>query len=181
MREPLRVGIIGVGFGQQVHVPAFRAEPRCRVVAICARTLEHAARVAEQLGTAQAYGDARQMLASDQVDAVSIAVPPVVQPDLVVAAAEAGKHVFCEKPLAAEVPGAERALAAVQRSGVVHAMDFIFPEVPAWQQARSVLAAGTLGSLRQVAVSWRVESYALARGLDSWKMHCADGGGALNN
>jgi len=181
MSEPLRIGIIGVGFGQQVHVPAFRADPRCRVVAICARTLEHAARVAERLGVSHAFGDAHQMLASGQVDAVSIAVPPVVQPDLVVAAAEAGKHVFCEKPLAAEVPAAERALAAVQKSGVAHAMDFIFPEIPAWQQARSVLAAGRLGALRQVAVSWRVESYAFARGLDSWKMRSTEGGGTLNN
>ena len=87
MTGPVRVGIIGAGFGQQVHVPAFRADARCEVVAICARTLEHAARAAERLGIPQAYGDARQMLADGQVDGVSIAVPPVAQPDLVITAA----------------------------------------------------------------------------------------------
>jgi len=162
-------------------VPAFRADARCQVVAICPRTLDHAARVAEQLRVPQAYGDVRQMLASGQMDAVSIAVPPALQPELVVAAAEAGKHVFCEKPLAADVPAAERALAAAEKSGVAHAVDFLFPEIPAWQQARSLLAAGTLGALRHAAVSWRVESYAFARGLDSWKMRSPEGGGTLNN
>jgi len=177
----LRVGVIGVGFGQRVHVPAFRADARCRVVAICCRNREHAARMAEQLEVANAYGDARQMLASGELDAVSIAVPPVLQPELLIAAAEAGKHVFCEKPLAADLPTAERALAAVRKSGVVHAMDFIFPEIPAWQQARSVLAAGTLGKLRHAVVSWRMESYALAHGLESWKTRSAEGGGTLSN
>jgi predicted dehydrogenase len=181
MREPLRIGVIGVGFGQQVHVPAFRADARCQVVAICARSREHAARAAARLGVPQTYGDALQMMASREVDAVSIAVPPALQPELVVAAAEAGKHVFCEKPLAADVAAAERALAAAEKSGVAHAMDFIFPEIPAWQQARSLLAAGTLGALRHAAVSWRVESYAFARGLDSWKMRSTEGGGTLNN
>ena len=177
----LRIGVIGVGFGQQVHVPAFRADARCQVVAICARRREHAAYVAEQLDVPHAYGDARELLGSGEVDAISIAVPPVLQPELVIAAAEAGKHVFCEKPLAADVPAAERALAAVRKSGIVHTMDFIIPEVPAWQHARSVLAEGRLGALRQVALSWRIETYSVAHGLDSWKLRSAQGGGTLSN
>lgn len=180
MSDCVRIGVIGTGFGQQVHVPAFRADSRCYVVAICTDKAERAARVAERLGVDKSYGDARGMLASGQVDAVAIAVPPAAQPRLVIAAAEAGKHVFCEKPFAAEVPEAERALIAVERSGVVHAIDFIFPEIPAWQQARSVLLGGALGNLRYVALSWRVETYAVKAGLDSWKRRSDEGGGALN-
>ena len=177
----LRIGVIGVGFGRRVHVPAFQADARCRLVAICARTREHAVRVAEQLDVPHAYGDAREILGSGEVDAVSIAVPPVLQPELVIAAAEAGKHVFCEKPLAADTSAAQRALTAVRKSGVVHAMDFVFPEIPAWRQARSVLAEGRLGALRHVAVSWRIETYSVAHGLDSWKLRSAEGGGTLSN
>ena len=172
--------MIGVGFGQQVHVPAFRADPRCEVVAICAHTLARAEAVGQRLGVGQVFGNIHDMLAGAHVDAVSIAVPPAVQPDIIVAAAEAGKHVFCEKPLAVSVPPAERALSAVKRAGVVHAIDFIFPESGPWQRARSVLEAGTLGRLRHVALSWRVETYAFAAGLDSWKMRISDGGGTLN-
>jgi predicted dehydrogenase len=180
MSDPLRIGVIGVGFGQQVHVPAFRTDPRCEVVAICAHTLERAERVARQLGVREAYGDPRKMLARARVDAVSIAVPPSVQPELIMVAAEAGKHIFCEKPFSVELPTAERAFAAVEHSGVVHAVDFIFPEIPAWQQARSVLESGALGTLRHAALSWRVETYAFAAGLDSWKKREDVGGGTLN-
>ena len=180
MSDPVRIGVIGLGFGQHVHVPAFRGDSRCEVVAICARTLERARRVADRLGVREAYGEAHEMFTRGQIDAVSIAVPPAVQPELVIAAAEAGKHVFCEKPMAVEVPTAAQALAAVQRAGVAHAMDFIFPEIEAWRQARSILEAGTLGKLRHAALSWRVETYAFAAGLDSWKTRSQQGGGTLS-
>ncbi len=180
MMDPVRIGVIGVGFGQQVHVPAFRADGRCRVIAICGNRLEHAARIAERLGV-RAFGNAREMLASGHVDVASIAVPPAAQPELVVLAADAGKHVFCEKPVGADPAAAARALEAVERAGVVHAIDFLFPEIEAWQRARSVLEDGRLGRLRHAALSWRVETYAFAKGLDSWKVRSQDGGGTLNN
>lgn len=181
MKSPIRIGIIGVGFGHHVHVPAFRADARCQVVAICARTPEHARQVADQLEVPRAYGDAGEMLNSGCVDAASIAVPPAKQSELVVLAANAGKHVFCEKPLAADLAAASRAHEAVERAGVVHAMDFLFPEIDAWQQARSALESGAIGKLRHVALSWRVETYAFANHLDSWKVRSMDGGGTLNS
>jgi predicted dehydrogenase len=180
MSDPIRIGVIGTGFGQQVHVPAFRSDARCDVVAICAHTVERAARVAERLAIRRSYGDAHEMLASGEVDAVSIAVPPLTQPGLVIAAAEAGKHVFCEKPLATDVPDAERALQAVQESGVTHAINFIFPEIRAWREARSLLQEGRIGRLRSVALSWRVETYAFKSRVESWKMQSCEGGGVLN-
>src|SRR5713226_703742 len=79
MSDPVRIGVIGVGFGQQVHVPAFRTDARCQVVAICAQTSERAERVARQLGVREVYGEAHEMLARGQVDAVSIVVPPSAQ------------------------------------------------------------------------------------------------------
>src|ERR1700687_5662406 len=181
MARPVRIAVIGAGFGQKVHVPAFRADNRCEVVAMCASMLQSAARAAEQAGIPQSYGDVREMLATAQVDAVAIAVPPAVQPQLVIEAARAGKHVFCEKPLAADKKTAEEALAAVEKAGVTHAMDFIFPEIASWQRARSVLKEGKLGNLRHAALTWRVETYAFAAGLDSWKARHQDGGGAVNN
>jgi len=181
MTPPVRIAVIGTGFGQKVHVPAFRADNRCEVVAICASTLQSAARAAEEAGISEAYGDVHEMLTTAQVDAVSIAVPPVVQAQLVIEAAKAGKHVFCEKPLAKDEKTAKEALAAVERAGVTHAIDFIFPEIAAWQKARLMLVEGKLGQLRHAALTWRVETYAFAAGLDSWKTRNQDGGGAVNN
>jgi predicted dehydrogenase len=181
MTSPVRIAVIGTGFGQKVHVPAFRADHRCEVVAICANTLQSALRAAEATGISQAYGDVHEMLATAQIDAVSIAVPPVFQAQLVIDAAKAGKHVFCEKPLAKDEKTAKEALAAVERAGVTHAIDFIFPELASWQKARLMLEEGKLGKLRHAALTWRVETYAFAAGLDSWKTRHLDGGGAVNN
>jgi len=181
MTRRLRIGIVGAGFGQRVHVPAFRSDSRCEVAAICSRTLEGATRAARELEIPYAYGKVSEMLAGGQVDAVSIAVPPAAQPELVVAAAEAGKNVFCEKPLAVDESQATAALAAVERARVVHAINFIFPEIGAWREARSILEKGTLGKLRHAALSWRVETYAYAMGRDSWKTRSAEGGGTLAN
>lgn len=181
MTLPVRIAVIGTGFGQKVHVPAFRADKRCEVVAICARTRESAARAAEEAGISQAFGDVHEMLATAQIEAVSIAVPPVFQAQLVIEAAKAGKHVFCEKPLAKDEKTAKEALAAVESAGVTHAIDFIFPELACWQKARWLLEESKLGKLRHAALTWRVETYAFAAGLDSWKTRSQEGGGAVNN
>jgi predicted dehydrogenase len=181
MMPPVRIAVIGAGFGQKVHVPAFRADNRCEVVAICSSTPQSAARAAKQAGIPYAYGNFGEMLSTDHVDAVSIAVPPASQAQLVIDAAKAGKHVFCEKPLAKDTKTAEEALRAVERAGVAHAIDFIFPEIDSWRRARSLLQDGKLGKLRHAALSWRVETYAFAAGLDSWKTRSQDGGGAVNN
>jgi predicted dehydrogenase len=181
MTPPVRIAVIGTGFGQQVHVPAFRADKRCEVVAICASTPQSAERAAEALGISQAYGDVHEMLANAEIDAVSIAVPPAIQGPLVIEAAKAGKHVFCEKPLAKDEKTAKEVLVAVERAGVTHAMDFIFPEIASWQKVRLILEEGKLGKLRHTALTWRVETYAFAAGLDSWKTRNQDGGGVVNN
>ena len=182
-RSPrIRVGVIGIGFGQHVHVPALRLDSRCDVTAICASNTERARKTADRLQIPRAYGDARALIEDPQIDAVCIAVPPADQPALIEAAASAGKHVFCEKPVGIGMESVTRAYEAVQRAKVCHAVDFMFPEIRAWQQAKELLNAGTLGPLRQVAISWRVETYAYRMGLtDSWKTRSAGGGGTLNS
>ena len=103
MSPPLRVAVIGVGFGQQVHVPAFRADPRCEVTTLCASNEAKAAEIAGRLNVPRASGDWRAVIADSEIDAVSIAVPPCLQSQIALEALEHGKAVFCEKPLAAHV------------------------------------------------------------------------------
>jgi predicted dehydrogenase len=162
-------------------VPAFRSDDRCRVVGICAQTADRAREVATRLEIPRAFGDWRAMIADPDIAAVSIAVPPAAQAPIVLAAASAGKHVFCEKPVAASASEARAMLHAVQAARVVHAVDFLFPEIAAWQEARKILREGVLGPLRQVSLTWRVETYAHRAKRDSWKLRRDDGGGTLNN
>ena len=179
--KKVRIGVIGIGFGQQVHVPAFRADPRCDVVAICASTLERASKVAAQLGIDKAFGDWREMIEDPSIDTITIATPPSIQTEIAVAALAQGKAVFCEKPLAISQAAALEMVEAAERAGVANMVDFEFPEIVEWQQAKSILDSSGIGNLRHVSVSWNVETYANKMGLKSWKTSVEEGGGTLNS
>src|SRR5271167_2341818 len=109
MRDPISVGIVGIGYGQHVLAPAFAADERCQVAAICASTADRAEVVAQRLLIPRALGDWRALVADPEIDVLAIAVPPALQAPLVLAAAAAGKAVFCEKPVAPTV-GLARAM-----------------------------------------------------------------------
>ena len=181
MNTQLRIGVIGIGFGQNVLVPAFAAEPHCKVAGICAGDFERARRVADRLDLPKAYGSWEDLVADHDIDAVAIAAPPAIQPAIALAAFSNGKHVFCEKPLAASLEDGSNMLAAARLSGTAHMVDFEFPEVPAWRQAKHILDSGQLGQLTHVVVSWQVETYAARMGLRTWKTDAGLGGGVLNS
>ena len=177
----LRIGIVGIGYGQQVLLPAFREDARCKVVAIAATTEQRARVVADRGSVPIALGRWQDLVGHNEVDAVAIAVAPVLQPDVACAAAQAGKPIFCEKPLAASLVGAERIATAVQQSQVPNMVDFLFAEIPAWVTARTMLANGELGRVRLVAVDWSVETYSNRARIDTWKARSDMGGGTLSS
>jgi predicted dehydrogenase len=98
-----------------VHAPTFAAGPETELTGVWSRTNEHAADLAAEHGV-PAFGSFDELLAAS--DAIAIAVPPDIQPELAVRAAEAGKALLLEKPLAFDVEGAERIAAAVSSAGV---------------------------------------------------------------
>jgi predicted dehydrogenase len=175
-----RVGIVGAGFGQQVHVPAFRADERASVDAICSSTPERARAVADRLQISRAFGDWRELVNDPHIDIVSISVPPFLQAEIAIAAADAGKHVFAEKPLALNAADAQRMADSVRRARVVGAVDFEFRELAAWRRLKAALAEGAIGALRHAYFSWRVETWANRERKVSWKRDLSLGGGTLN-
>ena len=181
MRGPVTIAVVGAGFGQQGHVPAFQATPDCEVRAICALPLERAREVAGKLGVPRATDDWHELVADPDIHALTLAVPPSLQAEIAIAAAQAGKHLFCEKPLALNVSQAQSILTAASQAKIVHAMDFLFPEIAAWQKARELLQSSAIGRIRHAALTWRVETYAYRSHADNWKTHAATGGGTLNN
>ena len=181
MEGPVNIAVVGAGFGQQVHIPAFRKVAGCQIHSICAKHLECAQQAAQSIGISKATNDWRQLVRDPDVHALALAVPPFLQAEIALAAAQAGKHIFCEKPLALNVNEARKIVDAANQTGIVHAMDFIFPEISAWQKARELLGASIVGSIRQVALTWRTETYTYRAQARNWKTSFAEGGGTLNN
>jgi predicted dehydrogenase len=174
--ERIGVGIVGIGFGRAVHLPALRSDPRVEVKAIVASTPDRAEKIASECGIAKSYGDWRQMLADDDIQAVTIAVPPHLQAEIAIAALNAGKHVFCEKPLADSTKAAFAMVKAAETAHRANLVDFEFPIIPEWQAAKRLLDAGTIGAVRHVHVAWHVETYAMQKRLSSWKTNLPGGG-----
>jgi len=129
----------------------------------------------------KAYGNWEELISDPGIDAVAIAVPPLVQKDIALAALANGKHVFCEKPIAANLAGATELFMAARDSGKAHIVDFEFPEIGVWRHAKALLSSGAIGSVSHVTVSWHVETYANRMGIRSWKTDSGMGGGTLNS
>ena len=122
----IRLGIVGCNYGRTVQLPAFRKDPRCTVVALAGTDQSRTAELARQSGISAAFGDWHQLLERADIDAVSIATPPQLQPAIAIRAFELGKAVFVEKPMAADLDGASAMLRAA--AGKVAIIDFNFTE-----------------------------------------------------
>jgi predicted dehydrogenase len=176
----IRLGVVGSNYGVNVLVPAFRADTRCTVIALAGHEAAKTIRLARETRIAKACVGWRELVDDEQIDAVAIAVPPAVQPEIAAAALNCGKPVFLEKPLAADTAGARLVRNAAERSGRPVMIDFEFPELPAWSRARELVAGGAIGRLRQASVIWHTENRAVRERLRSWKTG-GPGGGVLGN
>ncbi|HMB78901.1 MAG TPA: Gfo/Idh/MocA family oxidoreductase [Vicinamibacterales bacterium] len=180
MTVPVGVGIVGLGFGEHVLLPAFRAHAACEVVGVAAGRPDRARAIAarERL---TAYDGWQDLVGDPRVQAVVVATPPALHAPIAIAALRAGKHVFCEKPLADGLAAAGQMAAAAVAAGTANMVDFEFPDIPQWTRARQILESGALGRLRHVSVAWHVETYANRERLTNWKTAADAGGGALND
>jgi len=146
MSEKLRLGIIGMGAIGMVHAEAHQAVGEAEVSAICdtdAARLEQAGRT---FGAAQRFGDYRELLKAD-VDAVLICTPNSLHTETALAAVEAGKDVFLEKPMALNAGQAGRIAAAADEAGAVLQIGMVWRFDPAAQLIRQWVAEGRFGEI----------------------------------
>ena len=177
----IRLGIVGSNYGRTVQLPAFRADPRCQVVALAGSNAGRTAEHARAANVAKGYGDWRALVEDKDVQAVAIATLPSLQVQIAIRALELGKPVFAEKPMASDLAGARAMLRQATLSRLATVIDFNFHQIMAWQRAKQMLDAGAIGALRHVAVHWHVESRAIQTRMRSWKTVGDDGGGVLGN
>ena len=150
----LRWGILSTAdIARTKVIPAIQRARRCRVVAIASRDRARAQAVATQLGIPRALGSYEALLADNEIDAVYIPLPNDMHPEWAIRAAQAGKHVLCEKPLAMTAAEADRMVAAAEAGGVVLMEAFMYRLHPSWVAAREIVNSGRLGRLTAVQ-SW---------------------------
>jgi myo-inositol 2-dehydrogenase/D-chiro-inositol 1-dehydrogenase len=143
-----RIGVALIGSGR---MGAFHGEtmarriPGARLVAVADAAPGAAERLVDVLGAGRPYDDVAQLWEDPTVEAVVIATPARTHADLVVAAATAGRHVFCEKPMAVTLLDADRAIDAARAAGVVLQVGFNRRFAADWQAGRELIDSGRLG------------------------------------
>ena len=165
----VNIGVIGVG-GQAnaVHVGGIQRCPWARLVAICDADEALLRRRAEEHGLApeRCFTDYRELLARPDVDAVTVGTPNKFHAPIVIAAAGAGKHVMCEKPIALGLAEARAMVEACRRAGVRNMTAFTYRFVPAMRYATHLVRSGAIGQVRTLrsrrlqdwgtrAIGWR--------------------------
>jgi predicted dehydrogenase len=151
--QRLRVGVIGTGYGTAVHVPGLQHLPEVEVAAICANHLDHAKQAAHRFRISEYYRDYREMIRRCALDAVTVAVPPHAQHQVVVGCLEAGLHVLCEKPMGTTAAEARDMHRLAQDSGNRHAVNYQTRYTPTRRRFKDLVSKGYIGSLQSVTVT----------------------------
>ncbi len=177
----VRVGILGTGnVVRRFHLPALLANPRAEVVALANCHPQSLASLAGQFGISRTYADFEAMARDDSIDAVVCALPNYLHAPASIAMLRHGKHVLCEKPMAASVAEAESMVAATRDALAVLMIAHVWRVSPATAWLREIIRANALGPIERV----KLHSVVAGRGpdADSWFVHRAfAGGGALSD
>ncbi|WP_146443198.1 Gfo/Idh/MocA family protein [Botrimarina colliarenosi] len=177
MASTINVAMIGARFMGKAHSNAYLQvgkffDPAVRPVmkAVCSRDLAGTQAFAEQFGWERAETDWQDVVAADDIGLVDVCTPGDTHALISIAAAKAGKHVFCEKPLANSLADALKMLAAVREAGVRHMVNFNYRRCPAVSLARQMVEAGEIGEVRQWRATYLQDWLVDPESPYSWRM-----------
>jgi predicted dehydrogenase len=146
-----RWGVLGVAsIATRKVIPAMQRGSRTEIAAIASRDINKARACADELGIPRAYGSYEELLADPAIDAVYNPLPNHLHVPWSIKAAEAGKHVLCEKPIGLSSDEARRLIAVRDRTGVRIGEAFMVRSHPQWIRAKQILASGEIGELRAI-------------------------------
>lgn len=149
MQDMTNWGIIGAGFiANRALIPAIQAAPNARVWAVASLDEQRASATAERFGIPRVYHDYAALLADPDVQAVYIALPNHLHREWTIRAAQHGKHILCEKPLAMNVGECDEMIDACQRADVLLMEAVMYRFHPRMQALKGMLDAGEAGELR---------------------------------
>lgn len=170
----VRVGVIGLGMGRE-HVVNFKNAPDCQVVALCDIDQGRLEAMCTEFGVPHGYRDYRDLLARDDIDAVSIAVPNFLHLPIAIDALRAGKHVLCEKPMALNAAEAEEMHLKAMRANRKFMMHFNFRFHHDAQWLKQGIDRGEIGDIYYVKTGW-IRRRGVP-GLGGWFTNRAQSGG----
>ena len=183
MDAEICVGIVGLGLAATAHIRGYRSHPAARVLAVCDSDGERAAAFAEQYGIERLYTSYAELLADADLDVIDIATPTFLHAEMTAQAAQAGKHIHCEKPFCRSVAEGMAAVQAVERAGVKLLVGETYVFLSSHMKARELIEDGTIGrplQIRQRHGAWHRRAQhelhidAAAR---AWRLDGAQSGG----
>jgi len=175
----VKVGIIGLGGIGQIHLEKFKAFPeKVQIVAVSDVVPSLVGDTAKKYG-AEGYGDSDKLLDRKDVDAVSICVPNYLHAQVAVAAAEAGKHILLEKPIAVTLNEADAIISAVEKSGVKLMLGFNQLFNPMIIQTKKLIEAGRLGKISLVKTQYVRNLSGFSREKFGWRANVKQVGGGV--
>jgi predicted dehydrogenase len=150
--KPVVWGVLSVSehYGLRVHTNLHKS-PLVQLRGIASRNKKRAEEAAQALGMPRAYGSYEELLADKEIEAVYIPLPNHLHAEWVKKAADAGKHVLCEKPFAMNAQEAEQAIAHAKGKGVLVMEAFMYRYHPQWKRAREIVKAGEIGAVHAVS------------------------------
>src|SRR6185369_8123055 len=151
MTDKVRWGVLGTAkIALTKVIPAMQLSHWCEIVAIASRDFAKADESAERLNIPTAYGSYEELLADDSIEAIYNPLPNHLHVPYTIKAAEAGKHVLCEKPIALNADEARALLDARERYGVRIQEAFMVRTHPQWLETRRLIQTGRIGTLRSI-------------------------------
>jgi len=189
-KKPLNIGMIGYGFMGRTHSNAYKSvnqffdleyEPVLK--AACARNEENIQAFADNWGYESIETDWRALIARDDIDAVDICVPNNLHKEMSIAAAEAGKMILCEKPIAMDVAEGEEMCAAVEKAGVANTVWYNYRRVPAVTMVKNIVESGKLGRIFHYRANflqdWTISADVPAGGAAVWRLDAKEAGSGV--
>ncbi|MGV8937838.1 MAG: Gfo/Idh/MocA family protein [Allorhizobium sp.] len=184
----LGIGLIGTGYMGKCHALAWNAVAatfgdveRPQLVTLAEVNPELAEKKAKEFGFVKSTGDWRDLLSDPAIDVISVTTPNQFHAEMAIAALDAGKHVWCEKPMAPKLEEAVRMRDAAARSGKVGAMGYNYIQNPMIRQIKALLDDGAIGEVNHVRVEMDEDFMADPKAPFYWKSEASSGYGALDD
>lgn len=156
MSREIRIGMIGAGRIGRVHIEAMHRDvPGVSVGVVCDFIAEKAAKLAAEYGIAKSNANFREVCADPTIDAVAVCSNTESHIEIIECAAKAGKHIFCEKPLALSLPEIDRALKVVKEAGILFMLAFNHRYDPGNTKLKQEITAGVIGKPEMVFITGR--------------------------